>query len=206
MKKYPSIKTKIDLDTHVVGFDKLDGSNIRAFWKSSEKRFIDFGTRTLRLKRAHKYLGSSIDLIKSKYEKELTQIFLDKNYKEVTAFFEFFGNKSFAGRHNIDDKKQVVLIDLMIYKKGLIHPEEFIKDYGHLSIPSILFKGKLEESTIRLIKKGELPNMELEGVVFKGRGGKKGNYPIMFKIKSDKWITKLKDFCGEDEELFRKML
>lgn len=206
MKKYPSIPTKLNYETEVFGFNKLDGSNIRAFWKSSEKRFVEFGTRTLLLKPDHKYLGSAIDLIRAKYEEELTKIFTAKKYKEVTAFFEFYGPSSFAGRHDLKDEMEVVLIDLMIYKKGLVRPDEFVQDYAHLGIPEVLFQGKLDEATIEQIKAGTLPGMGLEGLVFKGRGGKKGNYPITFKIKSKQWIGRLKELCGDDEALFKKML
>ncbi len=206
MKKYPSIGTKVNTEVDVIGFDKLDGSNIRAFWKQSEKGFVEFGTRTLKLNKDHKYLGASIDLITTKYEQALTEIFLAKKYKEVTCFFEFFGQQSFAGRHELEDHKEAVLIDLMIYKKGLVHPVEFVEEYEHLGIPPVLFSGRLDEKTIELIKQGELPGMTEEGVVFKGRGGKKGNYPIVFKIKSKHWVARLKELCGDDEDLFKKML
>ena len=206
MKKYPSVNTKINFDVDVIGFNKIDGSNIRAFWKSSEKQFTEFGTRTLPLKKEHKYLGGAVDMIRTKYEKELTKVFLEKKYTEVTAFFEFYGKNSFAGRHNINDVKEIVLIDLMIYKKGLIHPAEFVRDYKRVGIPAILFKGKLNEPVVAQIKNGNLAGMSAEGVVFKGRGGKKGNYPIVFKVKSKQWIDKLKELCGDDEEMFKKLL
>ena len=206
MKKYPSIGTKIDYETEVIGFDKLDGSNIRAFWKAADRQFVEFGTRTLRLQPDHRYLGRAIELIKERHETALTEIFLEKGYKEVTAFFEFFGDSSFAGRHELEEEKHVVLIDLMIYKKGLIHPVEFIQDYAHLEIPQVLFQGKLDETTVSQIKEGTLPNMSLEGVVFKGRGGKKGGHPVTFKVKSRAWIENLRALCAGDEALFAKML
>lgn len=206
MKKYPSIGTKIDYDVDVIGFDKLDGSNIRAFWTAAEKQFVSFGTRTLVLKPDHRFLGPAIELITTKYEAVLNEIFLEKKYKEVTAFFEYYGENSFAGRHVPEDEKKAVLIDLMIYKKGLVHPEDFVQDYLHVGIPEILFRGKMDENIVLQIKEGTLPNMSEEGLVFKGRGGKKGKHPVTFKVKSNAWIERLKTLCGDDEELFRKMV
>ena len=46
--------------------------------------------------------------------------------------------------------------------------------------------------------------MPYKRVVFKGRGGKKGNYPIMFKVKSKHPKNKLKELY-DDEELFKKL-
>jgi len=195
----------LNFDTEVYGFNKLDGSNIRAYWKSPANEFTAFGTRKLPLKQDHKILGPSIDLIRSGYEEALIQLFKAKGYREVTAFFEYFGPHSFAGRHDMKDEMQVVLIDLMIYQKGLVRPEDFVQDYGHLGIPEVLFHGKIDEATLAAIREGTLPGMGLEGVVFKGRGGKKGNYPITFKVKSKQWIARLRELCGEDEALFEKL-
>ena len=48
--------------------------------------------------------------------------------------------------------------------------------------------------------------MSGEGVVIKCAPVKKGYPPSMFKAKTDWWIKKLKDYCGEDEKLFRELL
>ena len=57
MKKYPSIDKKQNFDVEVIGFDKLYGSNIRAFWTAKEQAFVKFGTRKLPLTEEHPILG-----------------------------------------------------------------------------------------------------------------------------------------------------
>jgi hypothetical protein len=47
--------------------------------------------------------------------------------------------------------------------------------------------------------------MTFEGVVCKGANDKKTKMPIMFKIKSQAWLDKLKEHCKEDEALFNKL-
>jgi hypothetical protein len=56
------------------------------------------------------------------------------------------------------------------------------------------------------IKNDEFPGMTFEGVVCKGLPLKNGYPPMMFKIKTNKWIDKLKDFCNGDEKLFQELL
>lgn len=47
--------------------------------------------------------------------------------------------------------------------------------------------------------------MTFEGVVAKGAWDRKKGMPLMFKWKSLAWLKKLRDVCGEDEVLFRKL-
>lgn len=206
MKQYPSISKQIMELDHLIGFDKLDGSNIRAEWDKKSKRFTRFGSRKLLLAPEHPSLGKSIDLIRETYEEALTKRFLDLKYEKVTAFFEFFGDQSFAGHHEKDDStQQVVLIDMIIYKKGLIHPDTFVQEFQQVGIPKILHTGKVDHELIRSIRERTLSGMSFEGVVFKGRTGKKNHLPVMFKIKSKEWLAKLKDFCRGDDKLFQKL-
>ena len=41
---------------------------------------------------------------------------------------------------------------------------------------------------------------------FKSNEVDKYGHPIMFKVKTQAWLDKLKTFCKGDEELFRKLL
>jgi len=47
--------------------------------------------------------------------------------------------------------------------------------------------------------------MTSEGVVFKAKHDKKTQQPIMFKLKTQAWYDRLRDFCGDDLALYEKL-
>jgi hypothetical protein len=199
MKSYPSIEHAIQRDIDIYAFDKLDGSNIRAEW-SQKKGFYKFGTRKRMLGEDDPDLGKSIGIIKSKYYEELDRIFRKNRYnREVTCFFEFFGPKSFAGQHDKNDDHTVVLIDVSPPLSGFVPPNEFIKTYGHLGIPNLLYYGKANREFEESVRNSTLNGMGLEGVVCKAPNPnrKKTSQPVMFKIKSFAWLKKVKELYGE---------
>ena len=85
MKEYPSIPKDVRTDVNIYAFDKLDGSNIRAEW-SKKQKFYKFGSKTRLLGADDKMLGKSIELIRKKYESDLTEIFLAKRWTDVICF------------------------------------------------------------------------------------------------------------------------
>ncbi len=198
MKSYPSINTKIQ-DTRVYVFDKLDGSNIRAEW-SKKKGFYKFGSRRQLIDSSHPLLGESISLIK---QDQLSSIFTNMKCERAVAFFEYYGPSSFAGSHEIEDHT-MTLIDVDIYKRGILPPSEFVELFEDIGIPEILHKGLLTENIITSIRDGSLPGMTFEGVVCKHLN-QKNKVVKMFKIKNRKWIEKLKDKCGNDAALFQRL-
>lgn len=200
MKVYPAISKKILDNIDIYAFDKLDGSNIRVEW-TSKKGFWKFGSRHQLLDETHELLGEAPSLIVEKYKDHLEPIFKENRYEKVICFFEFFGPSSFAGNH-IEEPHDVVLFDVNPYKKGIVSPSDFIGDYGHLDIPRLLYHGKANSTFQAAVKGSELEGMTFEGVVCKGMNGK---VLRMFKIKSQKWLDKLKDFCNHDEDLFEKL-
>ena len=181
MKSYPSITKEVRHGVYIYAFDKLDGSNIRAEW-SSKKGFHKFGSRNQLIDSSHSPLGESINLIKSKYENELSEIFLKQKWQDVLCFFEFYGKNSFAGIH-LPEEHTVTLIDVNPYKQGILEPSYFVKYFGHLDIPKVLYEGSVSSTLFDQVKQSTLPNMTLEGVVCKGSNDKKTKMPIMFKIK-----------------------
>lgn len=203
MKSYPSISKDVRHGYYIYTFDKLDGSNIRAEW-SAKKGFHKFGSRTQLIDQTHYPLGKSIEIIKSKYERDLSEIFRKQKWIDVLCFFEFYGPNSFAGVHH-DEEHTVTLIDVNPYKQGILEPSYFIKYFGHLDIPKILYEGFISSDVFDQVKKSTLPNMTLEGVVCKGSNDKKMKLPVMFKIKSQAWLDKLKEHCKGDVELFNKL-
>lgn len=196
MKHYPSIpKTvKYDLDVHV--FDKLDGSNIRAEW-NPKKGFYKFGSRKHLIDEKH-FLGESIQLISS-YGKSFAEAVKNLKIEQATCYFEFYGPGSFAGDHNPEDIHTCALLDVEIYKKGFMAPADFLKAFqGILPVPDVLHVGRLNEELVENIENGTLPGMTFEGVVCKAPAFTRWAMPIMFKIKSKKWLEAVIAKHGHD--------
>ena len=189
MKSYPSITTKMTR-TNVYVFDKLDGSNIRAEW-SDKKGFYKFGSRTKLIDENHPVFGEAVKLIQEKAE-QLSSIFKRQNWKRVVAFFEFHGENSFAGSHE-DEQHYVTLIDVSVYKKGMLEPRQFVQLFREVGIPNLLFTGRLNENLVTSVKNGTLEGMTYEGVVCKHVD--KGIHH-MFKVKSRAWLSRLKVMCN----------
>jgi hypothetical protein len=201
MKQYPTIARTIDRGLQIYAFDKIDGSNIRAEW-SRKNGFYKFGSRNVLMDVDHE-LGEAVKLIQKGYAFALGEIFRKQRWDRAICFFEFSGPNSFAGQH-VDEPHKVVLIDVNPHKKGIEPPRDFIRTFGDLGIPTCLHVGKATVSFEQSVRDGTLSGLGSEGVVCKGV--RKGRHLTMFKIKSDAWIAKLKDFCGDDEKKFQRLL
>jgi hypothetical protein len=204
MKAYPSIPKNVRGDVPIIAFDKLDGSNIRAEW-SREHGFYKFGTRTRLLGPDELPLGEAIPLIQSKYERALSDIFSRERYESAVAFFEFFGPSSAFGQHT-QELHDVVLLDVSPYKMGLLEPRVFLKLFGDLHVPGVLYEGKANTELARSVEDSTLEGMTFEGVVCKGPNDKKAKMPIMFKLKSAAWKERLRSYCKGDDKLFETLL
>lgn len=200
MKQYPSIAHYDDsiLGTSLIAFNKLDGSNLRFEW-SKKKGWNKFGTRrTMLNEKDPLYIG--VDLFLAKYAKKLEEIFKeDKDFRairEVVVFCELFGPNSFYGQHDFIDM-DLVLLDVNPMTKGFIPPREFVKKFGHLGIPEIVFDGILTNDDVRKVRY----STELkEGVVCKWMNNK---HLQSCKIKTNNWLNILKAKYGQkalDEE------
>lgn len=204
MKSYPSITKEIRHDIYIYAFDKIDGSNMRAEW-NSKKGFYKFGTKNQMIDEKTMPFGRAIPLIKEKYEKDLTMVFEEQKWKDAICFFEYYGPSSFAGTHNFEEAMTVTLIDINPYKQGILPPTQFIKLFSHLDIPKVCYEGHVTVDFFDKVKQSTLPGMSFEGVVCKGANDKLTKMPIMFKIKSNAWLNKLKDYCKGDEKLFERL-
>lgn len=200
MKSYHSIPNIINYDVPVIAFNKFDGSNIRAEI-STKKGFYKFGSRNNMLPSENNILNESIELIQHKYEEPLIKIFEKKKYLSCICYFEFYGENSTFGQH-INEEHMITMFDIDVYKKGFILPSIFINEYSHLDIPKIIFNGYLTENVVNDIKNNN--NLD-EGVVCKSDVLDKFRKPIMFKIKTHNWLSKLKDYCKNDEKLFNEL-
>lgn len=217
MKTYTSIphmvapgrkKNFLHTELDVIAFDKLDGSNIRAEW-SPKRGFYKFGSRKCLIDENHQQLGKAVTLIQDLWAKDLAEIFKDQRWsKSVVCFFEFHGPRSFAGNHHEDDDHLVTLFDVSPFKQGLVPPREFIKRFGHLDVPKVLYEGLATDEFVESVSDGTLEGMTLEGVICKAPNpnGKKTSQPIMFKIKTQEWLDMLKEFVNYDEALFQRLM
>jgi hypothetical protein len=205
MKQYPSIQRLLIDNIPNINFylfSKIDGSNIRAEW-NNKRGFYKFGTRHQLIDNNSKPFGASIELIKTKYEKDISDICKANKIENIVCFFEYYGPSSFAGNHNFDEQLDVILFDANPYKRGILPPSDFITLFGDLDIPTVVHQGKITPNVYSSIRESTLPGVTFEGVVGKGMDGKQ---LAMYKIKSQAWLDKLKIFCKDDESLFNKLV
>jgi hypothetical protein len=206
MKAYPSISTKIDFSQKYHIFDKLDGSNIRAEW-SPKQGFYKFGSRTQLLVPDQRTLYPSIDAFNSLHGEELNTRLSKLKAERAVVYFEWVSPESFAGNHPQDlSTMRPVLIDIDVYKKGLMPPERFLDFTAGLLAAKLLHYGKIDEEFFQSVRNRTLDGMTYEGVVGKQKLIDKGSCePFMFKIKSNDWLNRLKEFCNNDEQMFNRL-
>ena len=194
MKQYPKIYhcDNSHLGNEIKAFLKYDGQNFRA--EANFKRgFYKFGSRTQMVNEKDELFGEAIKIFMNKYSDGLMNVFSKKygkdKFAKFTVFGEYFGENSFAGRHLETDKKDLILFDVNIYKKGFVLPQRLIDDFGHLGLPNLIYEGELTEEFIEDVKSNKF-NLK-EGVIAKGED-------IAVKIKTRDWLNKVKTQLGED--------
>lgn len=194
----------IQRDIEVYVFEKLDGSNIRAEW-SPKRGFYKFGTRKRLLGEDDPQFGEAIGLIK-KTEPVLSDIFKENRYEGTVCYFEFLGDNSFAGLHE-NEPHRVVLIDVDVYKKGFVVPNDFLNLFqDFVEIPKFLGRAKIGPKVEEQIRAGNFPGASFEGVVCKSAPPKKWSLPVMFKVKNQAWIDKVKERYQGNPAFLKEML
>jgi hypothetical protein len=204
MIEYPSIIASSKAPrAHCIAFEKFDGSNIRVKY-TQKQGFKLFGSRTQLFDKGHPFLGAAVDIFYRDYENPLVDLIGDNfpNEREVIAFLEFFGDKSFAGWHDPEDTtKRLVLFDIMVGHKNrkFLLPKEFIKlTDGKMVIPRTIYEGNLTDQFIQDVRDGKYD--VVEGVVCKGiqkTGAARGGV-WMAKIKTKAYLDKLFNRYGEE--------
>lgn len=200
MYQYPSIQGPSKAP-HLpcMAFEKIDGSNLRWEW-SRKNKWSKFGTRHCLFDSSSEF-APAIDIFMSKYAEAIEKIIKDhklyRNAERITAFTEYWGQKSFAGQHIADDSKDLVLFDVQVHKRGLLGPREFVDLFGKLDISKLVYEGILNDSFIQDVRDGKFPNRQKsnEGVVCKGGSGHK---LWMRKIKTTAYMERLKGSFGSD--------
>lgn len=211
MIEYPSIINSSRAPREpCIAFDKLDGSNIRVKY-THKAGFTLFGSRHNLFDESFPLLAGSIPSFKERYEKPLTERFkkdkLFQKAKEIIAFGEWVGDKSYAGSHDPDDPtKRFVLIDVLIVLKDrheFVKPQEFVNMFqGEVEIPRVIYEGTLNEEFIKDVRANKFNTFE--GVICKGtitRGSARGKI-WMCKIKTEAYLDSLKNRFGDDWEKY----
>ncbi len=195
METYPSIKGPSKAPKQpCIAFYKYDGSNLRFEW-TKKTGWCKYGTRKQMIDHTHNQFGEAIGIFHNTLADPLEKIFRD-NYRDsqkVTVFAEYFGENSFAGQHE-DEEHKLVLIDTKIYKKGFISPREFLKNFckplGDLAA-QVVYDGNMNAEFVQNVRDNKYDLFE--GVVCKGGSGHK---LWRCKIKTDEYRTKLINHFG----------
>jgi hypothetical protein len=189
-----------------IAFDKLDGQNIRCEW-TKKKGWWKFGSRNVLLYQEE--LKPAIDIFLNKYGDAIAKVLKDekefRGINECIVFCEFFGENSFAGLHVEGEPKDVVLLDVSPLRKGILTPRQFLKLFGHLHIPNVVYEGNFNQVFIQDVKNGKYPVKE--GVVAKGLKptGKPPHNLWAAKVKTKEWMRLLRIKAEQFAE-FKKIL
>ena len=221
MKHYDSI-SRIEDDGTLIGdyvyaFNKLDGQNFCVKLNTKKMMFDSFGSRTQMVDESSEQFGDTVRFFKNS---NIPQVLIDivkKNkgkgclfagVDEVTFFFEWYGENSFAGVHQSGDEMRLPLIDVFIKKKGYIEPKPFIElfcDNPDIETPELIYQGILTKTFINEIFENDWTKpdckypMVKEGVVCRRSSLLKGQRMPKVKFKTKWWIDRLHEKYSEEE-------
>ena len=217
MTEYPTIQNSSKAPRgHCVGFVKYDGSNFRAKY-TQKQGFNLYGSRHELIDESHKFLGEAVTIFERDYKKELTTFFKKeedlRNHREIVVFGEFFGSQSFAGIHQPNDPKELVIFDVLVGHKNhwFYNPYDFIETFQSLvKIPPVLYDGNMNDKLIQDVRNGvytpefhKLTNNKFklfEGMICNGtlkRGDCMGHV-WKCKIKTNEYFDALRNRWGEE--------
>jgi hypothetical protein len=212
MKSYPSIASSGQApEGRCHAFVKYDGSNLRFEW-DRKRGWHKFGTRNLLFDETSRRFGAAIPYVLDKYAQDLAAVFTtDPAFRGVERFIvfgEWFGARSFAGRHEDGDPKELVLFDVNAHKRGLLGPGQFLDHFGHLQIAESVYEGEMDEGLFAAVREERMDITSKyairpaipEGVICKGGVG---HGLWMCKIKTRRYREELQRRHPEDwEELW----
>ncbi|MGF1580132.1 MAG: hypothetical protein ACFCD0_12285 [Gemmataceae bacterium] len=212
MLHYPKIpSTKNCPGGRCIAFEKYDGTNMHWDWDR------DFGWHAFGTRRdTFNLTDDGIDLFAEKHPQqvECVEVFWEtlapsvdesfrknpnyQEFQELKIFTEFLGTNSFAGAHKPDDPKELVLFDVEAEGFGIIGPDQFVDDFGHLRSARVIYRGKFTGKFIEDVRNGKYD--VFEGVVCKG--GKGGDDLWMAKIKTNAYQEQLKEAFQKNWEAY----
>jgi hypothetical protein len=193
MKQYPEImgSAKAPLGKPCIAFYKYDGSNLR--WEWSPKRgWYKFGTRTRMFDKTDLVFGPAIPIFLDTMGDEIVRRSreIERGVKSVIVFTEFFGPNTFAGMHEQNDPMKLRLFDVNLYKRGIMRPRDFVRNFGDLPYAAeVVYEGNLNTQFIQDVRAGKYPVWE--GVVAKGED-------FSVKIKTEAYMKRLLEVYRAD--------
>lgn len=192
MKKYPSIRqARKPFPAYI--FDKLDGSNLRFSW-DNRQGWYEYATRTRNLPIDHKLYKVGYEYFANVYADAIENTAKKKGWKRLDAFCEFYGDNSFAGRHDLNEQQKVTLIDLAPNTAGFLNPQEFLDLFSSLPLPAYLGKVEWNVEYAEKVRQGLIEGISFEGVVAKHVTKQR-----MAKAKTQAWIDRVIREFGEVE-------
>ena len=221
MRHYDSIDRIQDngflLGKSVWAFNKLDGQNLAVKYNHRKNIFDSFGSRKRMVDESDEQFGEAVKYFKnSGLAENIAQIVKENSGKkglftgadEITFYFEWVGEHSFAGKHEPTDKLKLYLIDVFIKKKGYIEPkpfyELFCKD-DRIDTPELIYNGPLTKEFVNEIWENDWTKedckypMVKEGVVCRLASILKGQNMPKVKFKTKWWIDRLHEMYTEEE-------
>lgn len=217
MTEYPTIINSSKAPRgNCVAFVKYDGSNFRAKY-TQKQGFNLYGSRHELIDESSQFLGEAVTIFKRDYQSALTEKFKKdkdlRNHREIVVYGEFFGPQSFAGIHQPNDPKELVIFDVLVGHKNhwFYTPLNFIQEFQTIvKIPPVLYMGNMNDQLIEQVRTGfYTPEFHkvtdnkfklFEGVVCKGtqtRGDYRGKV-WMCKIKTNEYFQALRGKWGEE--------
>lgn len=224
MEHYQSIPRIQDdgtlLGQEVWAFNKLDGQNFCVKYNPKMKKFGPFGSRKRLVDETDEQFGGAVVFfLNSPIREELRRIVkencgkgkLFNGVQEITFFFEWYGEHSFAGVHCQNEPMHLALIDIKLKKKGYIEPKEFYNLFKDslIEIPELIYKGVLTKDFINEINNNDWTNADAkypnvkEGVVCKRSTLLKGQRLPIVKFKTKWWLNEL--YAKYDEQTAKKL-
>lgn len=220
MKHYDTI-SRIQDDGTLLGemvwaYNKLDGQNFCVKYNPRGHKYGPYGSRKRLVDATDDQFGECVKFFENScYRDELTKIVKENSGKkglftgveEITFYFEWYGDNSFAGVHVPGDQMHLALIDVFLKKKGYIEPEPFYELFGknsNIETPELIYRGPLTQEFIESIRNNwdtdtpKYPNVK-EGVVCRRSTLMKGQRMPKVKIKTKRWIEELHKRYTEDK-------
>ena len=200
----------------VAGYNKLDGQNFCVSYRPKHKTWGPCGSRTRTVDENDEQFGTTVKWFNNSNYKPILENIVANNrgkkqlfngVEEITFFFEWYGENSFAGRHQEGDEMHLALTDVFMYKRGYIEPRYFdslFRDKG-IELPDLIYYGILNSDIINMIMENDwtqegcrFPNVK-EGVVFKRTTTLPGQRRPSAKVKTKWWLNKLHSMYSEEE-------
>lgn len=199
MLAYPSIpgwKQSKGIGKPCLAFYKYDGSNIRFEW-SPKRSWYKFGSRTQLIDRNTEQFKGAIEAFEATMADDIVKMIQKdegRKVERIVAFAEYFGKSSFAGWHDPAEPKDLVLIDVSVYKQGFMEARRFLNLFGDQPwAAKLIYEGNMNHEFIESVRHGNYP--VYEGVVCKGDGWNA-------KIKTFEYINRLKNRFGDEWEKY----